>query len=93
MVNSLPFTGNFQGTAFNCPMYTASKPTDTFVFRAKRGGPVLAKVTELANMPTTVVPCEDTSLTIRGRHEPDLAEGGVLLRKAGALLGVKLARP
>ncbi len=93
MVNSLPFTGNFQGTVFSCPMSPAREPTDTFVFRAARGGPVLAKVTELANMPTTVVPCVATSLTIRGHRAPELAEGGVLLRKAGSLLGVKLTRP
>lgn len=93
IVNSLPFAGNFQGTVFNCPMYTAREPTDTFVFRAARGGPVLARVSELANMPTTIVPCVATSLTIRGHREPELAEGGVLLREAGSLLGVKLTRP
>jgi hypothetical protein len=92
MVNALPFGGNMQGAVFNCPDFTASEAVDTFVFRADPGGPILAKVTELATTPATLAPCTTTSLTIRGRKEPELMDGGVLLNKAGALLNVRLAR-
>jgi hypothetical protein len=92
VVNALPFGGNWQGAVFGCPAFTASEPVDTFVFRADPEGPILAKVTELAATPATLAPCTTTSLTVRGRKEPELMDGGVLLNKAGALLGVRLAR-
>jgi hypothetical protein len=93
IVNALPFAGNWHGTVFNCPSFTASAPTDTFLFRATADGHVLATVTELAATPATVYPCLTTSLTIGGRRQPELMDGGVLLRSAGSLLGVKLTRP
>jgi hypothetical protein len=47
-LDRLPFAGNLAGTAFACPTYGATVPTDTFIFRATPGGPILARVTELA---------------------------------------------
>lgn len=51
---------------------------------------VLAMVTERADTPGSDDPCGQTSLTIRGRHEPPLQDGGILLREAAALLTARL---
>jgi hypothetical protein len=92
LVNALPFAGNWQGIAFSCPASSASATTDTFVFRAASDGPALARVTESAATPSTSQGCLSTTLTIRGHRQPELMDGGVLLHKAGSLLGVKLTR-
>lgn len=91
LVNGLPFAGNLSGVGFSCPIFP-STPTDTFTFRASANGRALAEVTELAATPTYIDPCETTTLRINGRLEPPLMEGGALLRRAGSLLHVNLAR-
>lgn len=90
MVDSLPFVGNESGVTFSCPAQLGTLPVDRFVFRAAPGGPALATVTELADQPSSDDPCRYTSLTIRGRHEPPLQDGGILLREAAALLNARL---
>ncbi|MEO8968345.1 MAG: hypothetical protein ABI355_11940, partial [Solirubrobacteraceae bacterium] len=90
LVDHLPFAGNWSGVGFSCPAFTASSPLDTFVFRAAVGGRALARVSALAVTPPTADPCELTELTIGANREPALMQGGVLLRRAGSLLGVKL---
>jgi hypothetical protein len=88
IIDGLPFVA-FRGVAISCPFIPAS-PIDTFTFRAATAGPVLAKVTLPADTPTEASPCFTATLRIRGRLEPGLLEGGTLLRRAGAILGVKL---
>jgi hypothetical protein len=90
MVDRLPFVGNESGTAFSCGVNLPTFPVDRFIFRAAPGGPVLAKVTELADTPSTDYPCGQTSLIIHGHHEPPLQDGGILLKQAGALLNARL---
>lgn len=87
MVNALPFAGKFSGS-FSCPYF--GDPVDTFTFRADPRGRVLARVSESAYTPAEASPCALTSLSIRGHHEPGLMDGGVLLRQAGSLLGLRL---
>ena len=89
IVDGLPFVA-LHGVAISCPFIPAS-PIDTFTFRATEAGPVLAKVTLAADSPTDADPCFTATLRIRGHFEPGLLEGGRLLRRAGAILGVKLA--
>jgi hypothetical protein len=89
LVNALPF-GNFDGVGFSCPAFTSSDPVDAFTFRATPAGPALARVSELAATPTYIDGCETATLRIRGHLEPPLVEGGTLLRRAGAILHVKL---
>jgi hypothetical protein len=90
MINALPFVGRSPGV-YSCPSF--GDPVDRFSFRANPGGPVLARVSESAYTPAAPSPCTATSLTIRGHREPGLMEGGVLLRQAGRLLGVRLTAP
>jgi len=92
LVNALPFTGNWSGVAISCPATLASTPTDTFTFRAFRGGPALATVSEPADTPRTDDPCILAELRIGVHLLPGLMDAGLLLREAGALLGVKLVR-
>ncbi|MDQ6775820.1 MAG: hypothetical protein M3071_06260 [Actinomycetota bacterium] len=47
-------------------------------------------MSELAATPIGPEPCFLTSLTIRGHQEPSLLEGGILLNRAGAILGLRL---
>ncbi len=88
IIDGLPFVA-FRGVAISCPFIPAS-PIDTFTFRATAAGPALAKVTLAADSPTDADPCFTATLRIRGHLEPGLLEGGRLLRRAGALLGVTL---
>ncbi|MEA2410251.1 MAG: hypothetical protein QOC77_812, partial [Thermoleophilaceae bacterium] len=87
MVDALPFVGKSTG-AFSCPYLGA--PLDTFVFRAGRRGRALASVSESAYTPAQASPCALSTLTIRGHRQAALLQGGVLLRQAGRLLGVRL---
>jgi hypothetical protein len=87
MVNALPFVGRFSGS-FSCSSFGG--PVDTFTFRADPHGRVLARVSESAHTPAEPSPCALTSLSIRGHHEPKLMDGGVLLRQAGSLIGIRL---
>jgi hypothetical protein len=89
VVDGLPFVASLRGVAFSCPALMLA-PTDTFAFRATAGGPALARVTAPANEPTTAGPCFITTLQIRGHSGPGLLEGGKLLRRAGAILGLRL---
>ena len=87
LVDALPFVGNATGS-FSCP--SSGGPIDSFSFRASRSGPVLARVSELAFTPTFPYPCWLTSLTIRGHRLTPLLNGGILLRQASKLLGIRL---
>lgn len=89
IVDGLPFVASLRGVAFSCPALMVA-PTDTFTFRVSPGGPVMAQVTEPSDQPTSAGPCFITTLQIRGHREPGLLEGGKLLRRAGAILGLKL---
>jgi hypothetical protein len=86
-VDGLPFVGRSSGV-FSCPSFGG--PIDTFVFRATRDGPALARVSESAFTPTFPTPCATTTLTIRGHRLTPLLEGGILLKRASKLLGVRL---
>jgi len=89
IVDGLPFVA-FRGVAISCPFIPAS-PIVTFTFRATgTSGPVLASVALPEDSPTGADPCFTAALRIRGHLEPGLLEGGRLLRRAGAILGVKL---
>ncbi len=88
VINGLPFFGTTGGVAYSCPGLRDT--TDTFVFRARLGGPVLATVSEPAGTSLDPSPCETATLTIRGRTLPPLLEGGRLLEQASKLLKVKL---
>jgi hypothetical protein len=90
-VDALPFSGNLRGVAFSCPVFGTFGPTVTFTFRAKAGGPALASVRIEGATPTTVYPCLTSTLVVSGRKQPTLMQGGMLLKQAGVLLGVKLA--
>lgn len=87
VVNALPFVGSHAGS-FSCPSFGG--PIDTFTFRASLAGPPLATVSESANTPTDPSPCAPTTLTVHGHRLDSLLEGGVLLKRAGRLLGVRL---
>jgi len=89
VVDGLPFARGLKGIALPCPFIPAA-PVVTFTFRAAATRPALAAVTELADAPAGASPCTLTTLTIRGRREAPLLEGGVLLQRAGAILGVTL---
>jgi hypothetical protein len=91
IVDGLPIVGSPFPVPIHCPAIPAS-PVVRFVFRASVNGRVLARVRELAETPVDAGLCEAGSLTVRGHHEPGLANGGRLLREAGRLLGVKLTR-
>jgi hypothetical protein len=87
VVNALPFLGRHAGV-FSCPSFGG--PIDTFIFRASPSGPPLATVSESADTPTDPSPCASTTLTVRGHRLNSLLEGGILLERAGRLLGVRL---
>jgi hypothetical protein len=91
VVNALPFAGAAFPGSTRCPGLSGAVPVDTFTFRA-RAGQILASVTEAADTPVVDNPCETASLRIRGHREPQLQNGGLLLQKARAVLGVTLAR-
>jgi hypothetical protein len=88
IVDGLPFVA-LNGVAISCPAILPAAIV-TFAFRSAPDGPVLATVTEASDTPTGAEPCFTTELTIRGHRELGLLEGGRLLRRAGAILGVKL---
>lgn len=87
LVDALPFFDSAPGT-FSCPSFGG--PVDTFTFRARRAGPALARVSESAYTPTVPSPCALTTLTIRGHRLTPLLNGGILLKQASKLLGVRL---
>ena len=71
----------------SCPFETPA-PTITFTFRARLGGPPLARARMLASGPEG--PCSPISFSVRGRHEPALLAEPSFLRKAGHILGTAL---
>ena len=89
-VDALPFVGNEQGVGFSCGPGLAGSPVDRFTFSATSGGAALAAVTVPSFALTTDDPCNTSTLVVRGRHEPQLEDGGLLLREAGALLNAPL---
>lgn len=70
-----------------CPAILAA-PRITFTFRARLGGPPLARASMLANGPEG--PCSPISFSVRGRHEPPLLAEPSFLRTAGHILGTAL---
>ena len=92
VVDQLPFGGNLSGVAFSCGpgVVSPDDPLVKFSFRAAPGGAVLATLSEPEQTPTYADPCATTTLTVSGHREPMPMQGGVLLRRVGALLGVKL---
>ena len=91
MVNVLPFNAYLKGAAYNCPAILTTTPVDRFVFRRSTTGPILA-TSPVTMTPTIADPCGATKLVIRGHREPELQDGGRLLKQAGALLNVRLSR-
>jgi hypothetical protein len=93
LVDGLPFIGGPR-IAISCPAFLpASERLVTFRFRTSPAGPSVATVSLDAATRDSADPCADAALAIRGRQLPPLANGGGLLRRAGAILGVKLAAP
>lgn len=93
IVDHLPFIAPLRGVAISCAAIFPA-PVLTFTFRTAPGGRIVATVSELSNTPIRADPCLAAALTIGGRREPGLLEGGILLRKAGAILHVRLtSRP
>lgn len=86
-VDALPFVGSHAGV-LSCPSFGG--PIDTFIFRASVAGPPLATISESAYTPTDPSPCAPTTLTVRGHRLKSLLQGGILLKRAGRLLGVRL---
>lgn len=89
IIDGLPFAA-LRGVAISCPLILPA-PIVTFTFRAAPDGPVLATVSEPSNTPISADPCFTATLRLRGHLEPALLNGGRLLRRAGAILGVKLS--
>jgi hypothetical protein len=89
IIDGLPFAA-LRGVAISCPLILPA-PIVTFTFRAAPDGPGLATVSEPSNAPTSADPCFTATLRLRGHLEPALLNGGRLLRRAGAILGVKLS--
>jgi hypothetical protein len=89
IIDNLPFAA-LRGVAISCPLILPA-PIVTFTFRAAPDGPVLATVSEPSDTPTDADPCFTATLRIRGHLEPALLDGGSLLHRAGAILGVKLS--
>lgn len=75
-----------------CPMMPAREPEVTFTFRATTTGPVLARASEPDDPSADGGPCFGMALSIRGRSEPALDDGGTVILTAQRLLGVTLER-
>jgi hypothetical protein len=82
LVDGLPFAGG-PDVAVSCPGFALDTPIDVFRFRADPAARALATVSMWAGTPTTSYPCFVSSLWIRARRQPGLADGGVLLKAAG----------
>lgn len=79
--------------AVACPVIGPNDRYDTFTFRDASGGRALAQASESSYAPNGPNPCYPTYLTIRGRLKADLLDGGILLTRADAILGLKLSPP
>jgi hypothetical protein len=88
MVDRLPLAPRFSAPV-PCPFIPATA-VDRFAFRARAGGPVIARVTASAATPTTPSRCTTITLRVRSHAPVHLLSGGRLLHGAGSLLGVTL---
>jgi hypothetical protein len=88
MTDRLPLAPRLRGP-LPCPFIPATA-VDRFVFRARPGGPVLARVTASAATPTTPSPCTTITLRVRSHAPVHVLDGGRLLHGAGSILGVTL---
>jgi hypothetical protein len=88
LIDALPIAAPVHGQV-ECPGYPLVA-TDTFVFRAAAGGPVMARVTATANTSTRADFCQAIPLQIAGHRSVMLLEGGRLLHGASSILGVPL---
>lgn len=61
----------------HCPFIPVDPPTVTLRFRARHGGPLLAK----AEQPLPPGGCTDMSVTIRGEREPALEKAGPVIAR------------
>jgi hypothetical protein len=89
-VDSLPLAGHDRGVAFSCPAESSNTPTIELTFRARRGGPSLAFVSLSGVTPAEVSPCFAAQFVVHHHPQPGLYDGGLLLRRTGHLLGVRL---
>lgn len=89
-VNALPLSGHDRGVAFSCPAELSSTPTVELTFRAGRVGPSLAFVSLSEGSPRGADPCLSAQFVVRHRTHAVLYDGGLLLRRASHLLGVRL---
>lgn len=90
VIDGLPLAGG-PNIAISCPVFPSDTRFETFRLRATATGTTLATVGLYAATPDTGDPCADASLWIRGHRQAPLADGGVLLGQASAILQVKLA--
>jgi hypothetical protein len=88
MIDRLPIV---QPGTWSCPDRLADTPVVTFTFRAKEGGPALARADESADVTEPTTPCDPLSLSIRGHRQTPLLGGAVFLRSSQRLLGVTLS--
>lgn len=61
----------------HCPFKRADPPTVTLAFRARRGGPPLARAEQ--SLPPGI--CSDMSVTIRGKRRPALEDAGPVIAR------------
>jgi hypothetical protein len=88
LIDALPVV---QPGAIGCPMIPAGAPRVTLSFRAKSGGAVLARASQLALALETPTACDSVSLTIGGHAQTPLLAGSGFLVAVGKVLGVPLA--
>jgi hypothetical protein len=91
VIDSLPIAADLKNEAVACPVIGPNDRYDTFTFRDASGGRALAQASESSYTPNGPDPCYPTYLTIRGRLKADLLDGGILLTRADAILGLKLS--
>lgn len=88
LIDALP---TVQPGFIGCPMIPGSAPRVTLSFRAKRGGAVLARASQLALAPQTPTACNSLSLSIGGHTQTRLLAGSGFLMAVGKVLGLPLA--
>ena len=90
LIDGLPLLASFPGEAFSCPAL-ATAPVVTITFRDARGHPVATTSVE-ADTPDAEFPCFVATFSVRGHQEPGLMLARTLLRRAGAIAGLRLVR-
>jgi hypothetical protein len=78
---------------YSCPAEPVNPPVVTFTFRAAPAEAVLAQAEEVAYATGSGTPCEPMELSIRGRAEDLLEDGGTVLEKVSGLVGRALTTP